>query len=776
MSLKKNIVIVNEYSNSKGGSRGGTSPGKYVERYMNRKDASEVLTPFGNESQNNNDVFITRYMLREQATERLKLERYSNRQLSEEFDDLDKLGGRAFGSSGISLSDEQVRADSKVIQKAYDDGHSVQKTILSFTEDYLKETGVVSKDFKHQGRGSYKGKVDQLKLRESIMNGMDKYLTLSGFEAPKYVGVIQMDTNYVHAHLATVDTKFSSERLMPDGTDRGKILERDKEVLRKGINDKLADMSHLNHYAEQVSVESSNMRSYVEDYTMEKMNQNAQLQSVIAALPDDKSLWRHKTNNRQMKRANELAESYVIEIFNKFPEESGYNAARQGVMNYANTRREVEGLSDQRYKQLIQNGYERIMERSVNGVYKSIDYIDKTQLHVNTPPLDKQARLSDSLRFDEDELAGFELRVRGYSKRKNKHETSVDEYADEVEVFDNQMNQQTPDEAFGLRRMYMQEMLYHMKCADKYRRHFLLDKLKDEDILPEFQKRFEDLEKEYEEIQFQSTVIEKTQNHELMVELVSEGVIVDSDSWQDDLEAIDVYMGEHYNVSSGIDYLRPDLLEKKIDSFHERKEVYHKNNDQYMKEAWKNGLINHTAFEEQALDLALSVEDYAKKMKNGEVRLSRPVEPKNRGEHLPDVYKDVKALDVHNLGEDYTDLDDLSISEDNLNRFNQSVRLRQDTLSEATDFLERTGQVGRSEVVLNVSDELTQADKTLQLLGVTREIPRKDVQAIKDELNTNTIRIHDEFEVLETIRKSTTEIHNELQNGQEIRDRDSVEI
>lgn len=756
MSLKKHIVIVNEYTNAKGGARGGSSPGKYVERYMNRKEASEVLTPFGNETGADNELYINRYMLRKQATEQLKVKRYSNRQLSEEIDDIDGHGGRAFGTNGISLSDKQVRTDSRIIQQAYNEGHSVQKTILSFTEEYLKEQGVVSPDFKHQGRGSYRGQVDQLKLRESIMHGMDKYLSSSGFEAPMYVGVLQMDTNHVHAHLATVDTAFSPERTMPDGTDRGKILERDKEVLRRGIHDKLADMSHIKHYAEQVGVEAGNARSFVQDYTMEKMNQNAKLQSVIAALPEDHSLWRYNTNNRQMKRANELSSSYVNDLFRKFPEESGYAAAWGNVRRYAESRRETEGLSTKRYRQLLKGGRERIMERSVNGLYQSLDHLEKQRLAVNTPPLDKQARTSRDLMADtsEDGFAGFELRVRGYGRKKDKHESRVDELEEEVRGFDAQMQPGTSDEAFGLRRLYMQEMLHSMKCADKYRRHFLIDQMKDGDILPEFQARFEALVERYEGIKQEETALEKAENGELLTELVRKGVAYDYNSYEEDAEAIEVYLGEQYQVSNGMELLSIGGRERRQEDLSARQVAYYEMNDKYRMDAWKAGLLNHKAFEQEEALLNLSLEEYAEVIKQGERELQAPPEPKRRGEHLPNVYSDVKALDIHDVGMEYMKLKDKQISDDNLERFEESVSMRGVYLAEATDFLERTGQAGQSDVVRATQEELTHAEDVLDQLGVRREVPVQEVEQEVEALNTNTIRIHEEMNSIKEVKES----------------------
>ena len=57
------------------------------------------------------------------------------------------LSGLAFSQDNISLSDIEARTVAAQIQLGFDSGHTVQKMIISFTEDFLKRTGVVSDSF-----------------------------------------------------------------------------------------------------------------------------------------------------------------------------------------------------------------------------------------------------------------------------------------------------------------------------------------------------------------------------------------------------------------------------------------------------------------------------------------------------------------------------------------------------------------------------------------------------------------------------------------------------
>jgi hypothetical protein len=199
MSLKQSIVIVSEFtvknSPAKGGSRGG-SPGNYVTNYMARNSATETCTPV---KLLDLDDYTLRYMARDGATELI----FNRDEVKPEIKEIEQYGGVAFGRHNgrddVSLSDEKLKELSADIQQNFDDGKTVIKTVLSFDEEYLRETGIISPDFKCTRRGDYRGNIDQMKLRMSIMHGLNRMG--SDYDSLNYVGVIQVDTEHVHCHL-----------------------------------------------------------------------------------------------------------------------------------------------------------------------------------------------------------------------------------------------------------------------------------------------------------------------------------------------------------------------------------------------------------------------------------------------------------------------------------------------------------------------------------------------------------------------------------------------
>ena len=482
MGLKQSIVIKNEYTNNANSAPGkgsrGASPGQYVMRYMAREDATEVLAPV--RVQDNDMHGFIRYMMRDSATEQLKQSPdVSVLELKHRFRHVDKQSGRAFGSDGLSLSHEELTGASESIQSAFDDGHSVQKIVLSFTEDYLRETGVIDETFTHKGRGSYKGQLDQLKLRQAITEGMTALTREGQYEDPLWVGTVQLDTSHVHAHIALVDQAFSDARMMTDGADRGKITAREKHQCRKGIHAALDDMVDLKHYNKQTMLERQNVVGYVKAYSYDRLHTHTSLQLLMASLPKQKQHWRYGTNRKSMQHSNDLAKTYVEDLFTRDPEGTGYTRAMASIDRYATAYQQLHGSTDRETDTVREEGYRRLIERSVNGLYDELKQVDNRTRLVRTPMIDVQASSDDDLSHalmsseQGDDLTGFELRVRGYKYREATHKQQAQTFHDLSSEFDTAYDEGFVDHtALVMRQFYEEERLYHMKLVDKYRYFF----------------------------------------------------------------------------------------------------------------------------------------------------------------------------------------------------------------------------------------------------------------------------------------------------------------
>lgn len=658
VGLKQSIVVRSEYTNNAnskpgGGSR-GASPGQFVMQYMARDDATEVVAPVRMQravGDSYDSAMFTRYMIRDTAIEGLKdktdlilndADAYgSPLVLKHKLKGIDDLSGRAFGNKGVSLSHDELVESSELIQEAFDVGHSVQKIVISFTEDYLRETGVLNPEFEHRGRGSYKGQTDQLKLREAIAQGVDDMTRTGRFVDPEWVGTIQFDTSHVHAHIALVDKEFSQYRMKDDGADRGKINKREKRMFRKGLNHSLEDMKQLHSFHKQSSLERQNVVSYVKDYAYHTIQENTPMQLLVASLPEDRSTWRYGTNRDSMVKANELAVGIIEDTFKNKPYESGYDSAIKAVYNYADESEVKNRLTPKQKESVVKNGRDQIVERTVNGLYSTLKEIDDLDLHIRTTMTDIQSSSDDELKNalmksktsgDKNDFdpAAFALRVRGYNNRLNMHKDKAKVYHDLSDGYDQAFEDgHVDDSAHVMRIFYEEEQQYHMGLVDKYRTflsfHHDDDRESNKVMIPEYERLTETYES-----------------------------IVDNEA------------------STGI-------------VLHHEREDYKKDLKDYTFKCFDKGVGSLKEWK--------SIVDYDRQSETIETRFVLPIQPKKRVDNLSDSHFDtVKALDVHHLGLDYYNKMDARIDSGNALNFANTFGDRNHSVSQARHYVDSTGQ------------------------------------------------------------------------------------
>ena len=456
MGLKQSIVVKNQFTVKTGdsGGRRGTTPGRYVIRYMARKGATEPIAPI---RQSRTDDFIQKYMARESATEALR----NPIEVQRKAEDVVKFGGVAFGYGQVALSDEELIDASNDIQRCFDEGKTVLKTVISFDEDYLRENDIIDSNFVFQKAGDYRGHIDQLKLRRAIMSGLERMGR--SYDDLQYIGVIQVDTGHVHCHLAMVDKGVG--KLVDNGEQKGKITQRAMNQFRRGVDLELDNQKTIQYMASHFQAEKRNVKSFVKKMSYIAIDEHGLGQLMLAALPDNSNLWRADSNDKRMIKANRLAREFVRNIFNK--DESGYREAQAGVLAYVNKRAEREDLSDKEQQYLIGRGYKQIEDKAINSVYETLRQYRDNDFKVHTRMLDIAVSDLDQLASQRDDpLAQFGYRLRSYSSRRKHHMEEKHKYKKLVSELESKSDRNEVADAFL--EFYRHEMLYNAQLQAKY--------------------------------------------------------------------------------------------------------------------------------------------------------------------------------------------------------------------------------------------------------------------------------------------------------------------
>lgn len=629
MGLKTNIIVRNEftYKLPDGSGTRGATPGDFIMGYMAREGAGEAVTPV---RLFDSDDYILRYMAREEAVD----EAVDVPELRQDMRDAQKWGGQAFGYGSLSLSHEGLKAASADIQKQFDSGKTVLRTVISFDQKYLEDNNVVDDGFTFQKRGDYRGHIDQMRLRTAIDNGVRKLYP--DFDDLRYVGLIQVDTAHVHCHLCMVDAGIGN--LRNDGLQKGMLTDRQKQNIRRGIDMALDENQMVRHMAADVDHDKRNALCFIKRFTHRSMEQNGLAQFLISCLPEDERLWRAGTNNREMRKPNAIVREYVTDVLSQ--PGSGYNEALKSIASYAKSRQEREGLTEKQRRQLYENGKESVITECMNGVYAVLKQVPHEERTVRTAMLDIMSEdyetLASRVTSGSDEMIEFGFRLRSYSARMDHHKKEKHKYDQAVRRYE--ASQGNDPASRALLDFFAFERDYNAKLMCKYQ--YFLDFLPPADV---YQEGFDEL------MDYRSRIrsLDMMQTDKSLPRMGREAA---------EEYGLQVY-GQH-----GGSYVRSDPEElvrrrARMVANYQRKEE---------------------AFSSMLGDYGMSLEHT-----EGGLRISRA---------KPYGFDDVKALDIHHLSFDFPY--DINISRVNIDAFINTTYERARLYDGARDYLVMTDQGG----------------------------------------------------------------------------------
>lgn len=749
--IKKNIVIVNEFTVN--GSR-GNSPGNYVLEYMARDDASENLTPtmvrsehvkkiraqmtneikqkaaLKNIDDQNMSDFVTRYMARDTATEIISLEGDTNiDHLKDEFDEIQGLSGIAFGPDNLSLSHDDVKEKSKMIQAEYEKGKPVLKTVISFDSDYLKDMGVLPKDLEIKKRGDLYGKSDQAKLRLAIQHGLKNIK--HEFSDLDWIGVIQVDTMHLHCHLAMVD-KGEGKRFTKNGEQKGMIDDNMKKAIRRGIDNSLDQCQLMKPLSIQMESERRNTIGFIKRFTHKIMEERGLPQYLLACLPkDDKSLWKANINadggkdnimtitkgkktkqvHGNMKKANEIVRSYVVDLLNR--SDSGFAETMSIKHDYLMAQKNRGDFDDFKiYKtkgtgrnkksvliklspeDAVRHEEERFKEdvitKGMNTVYDVLRNIDDKTITLHTPLLDAMSMPYEEMAnyVKEDKLIEFGFRLRSYSNRLDYHKNAYENVNDVIHQYED-----------GNQATYNPESK----------------------VLYDFLK----VEQEY--------------NHSLMCKYQTFLHFFHiSDEYQDDYDQLMYLRHRSYNRHQ----MKEDKSLRKLST---PEKIEKTGQDIYGLPGASLLVMNPAAF-----DKRMSEEDgeYQKGLRNFKEKLAGmgllyDADKNEIEKGLQYDFDDVKAYDLHHMSYDFTY--DFKIAAVNVDRFADMAYRRYDAYEKAQKYLDRTGQSEALSKIINADDIKIAKELADELRGTGNIYRTRYDNSDLIKRNTATIRLDNEI-------------------------------
>lgn len=456
------IVVVNEFTS--GGSRGNT-PGRYVLRYMARPGATEAIVPMTPLPDVREDWRFAERGRRSMATDATDPTKPGRKRLAAVMDRVYGLGGVAFGRgmvedvsgvrrlvSGLSLTDADVRDMSRDIQRLYDEGHTVMKTVVSFSDDWLRLRGIVPADATASKPGDWRGKVDQLRLRDAIDSALRTVAPDAGWDDPRWVGVIQVDARHVHCHLAIVDAGHGV--IMPDGTQRGRIPVPVLRSLKGRIDERAKSTVNVPWMPAAGPWDSRSVDGWVDAWAAKAIAAQDDAQQLAAALPADPSVWDAASRDPDMAQANRLCRGFVLRrVREGWPQ---WDAAMAQVSAWA-----------QGDRALAARGREVLVTAAMNGVYRAMPHDGSVRTRMlDDMTLDYPVAVATA----ENGLDDMCVRLRRTKGRMDAHSRERRRFARlEASYRESKRQGLAQPGSDVLYKWYLEEEEYHAKAAAKYR-------------------------------------------------------------------------------------------------------------------------------------------------------------------------------------------------------------------------------------------------------------------------------------------------------------------
>lgn len=514
MQLNQAIVIRSQF-----GAKAGDTPGNYISTYTSRQNATEALTPYSSEVY---DAYIQRKLANLKVVEMVG----DKEALALCNENVTPQSSRLFGSEGIVYTQAMMERAIQQTEEALLKDHTLITPVISFTHDYLVERGIVDSNLTEPtDEESYKGQVDQLKLRRAISRGMDEMTGSLGFVEPVWTGAIHLNTQNVHCHITLIET--APHYLLPDKRfakspvieyydgdedqrfgkwledvetgkklytvlgERGKLTQRSMQVFRQEVDEELV---YLKTYAPYRSLDNPHYqmgRSFEGVLSLSNTKLSNQLLRVHHALPENQTLWQYPSSNSLMELANYQGERFAHILMEDHPLALGIDYRRYQI------KEQSQLLTPQDQTRRLNQYDLAVQSELVNALYdhlKQVTFVKKedklpkdtpTHYYAKTTVYSqglKQSVISDRLlqdlladSFEEDELAlnhalSLEYRLRRYPERLRDAREERDRFNRLEQDFEQfKKKGQVAPEALVMGLFYQTERLHHEAVYDKYR-------------------------------------------------------------------------------------------------------------------------------------------------------------------------------------------------------------------------------------------------------------------------------------------------------------------
>lgn len=239
-----------------------------------------------------------------------------------------------FNRVSDNITEKEKQYTKKLLKEADKSGANMWSIVLSFNDNFLKESGVIQN-----------GILDQKKLKHCVRAGMSEFLQANDFnESAFYLANIHTNTTHVHVHIALSETRSSRQKINVAGKseDRGKLeskmLRNGKAIFYKNIESPTAQLHEKNLLKEIDLIKSRALQNtratfndeYIKNIVQSRSSSNDKASTLILRLyqqlPSNKKIWRYNSNAKDFKTAKKTLDKLIDQVLVNSPEYAEFKA------------------------------------------------------------------------------------------------------------------------------------------------------------------------------------------------------------------------------------------------------------------------------------------------------------------------------------------------------------------------------------------------------------------------------------------------------------------
>ena len=280
-----------------------------------------------------------------------------------------------FGKDTLNMTRDQGQEMRKKIDAAGAQGNLMWKTVISFSDDFLIEQGILSDKIERH--------LDQRKLKSVIQKHMTEYLKDEGIgNSAEWFGNIHLfgDQNkeHIHVHLGIFEPgktarpdKFNpkTNQIEPRGVFKQKTLDRFKASLWRDLR---RDDNREKMLLQQMAQDKSKKALIAEFETLlASKKQRDLMAALLKALPDNQKHWRAKSNATDMMSAKKAAKELVTQ-FLKTDGREDYQSFLTATKGRQQQYMDAYGADNDKAKEYVATKQAELENRLINGLFRQI--------------------------------------------------------------------------------------------------------------------------------------------------------------------------------------------------------------------------------------------------------------------------------------------------------------------------------------------------------------------------------------------------------------------